>query len=236
MVRPENYEKAKKLVFGEKGSEKYAKYSGLISKIDNYNSRVGSRVDEVLLEAKASGVNVAVISKYGYQLDFYCGESEKISDRWISLGYASFGATTSEITTTLTDKYIKDRVDNGYGEYISPDKKVDASTCILPETTWFLKGVVHDNWSDGEYALALKFIASNGEMTVNTYKEYPRYLVCDVNTDKDVIFPMTEDNCDVDDFEIAPKPQTKTEILVARLKALFTWLTSLINLMVDKLF
>ena len=57
------------------------------------------------------------------------------------------GATTADYGKTLKRT----------GAHVSPDRIVDAATCLLPNNTWFFKGVAHVNfWYDSQ---ATKFLA-----------------------------------------------------------------------------
>lgn len=59
--------------------------------------------------------------------------------------FSSLGATVSKIGTAFSDEYIESRKALGYEKYISPDRQTDASTCVFPEYTWFLKNAIHDD-------------------------------------------------------------------------------------------
>lgn len=128
-VSPEDYESAKYYVFGEEGSEKRVKYAGLIEKLDNYDKEVRRRIPELIQKIKDGGANFGVISKYGFQIIPICASSDVVSDQFASVKRSSFGATTSSVYETLSDEYIAQRNAEGKGQYISPDKLIDASTC-----------------------------------------------------------------------------------------------------------
>ena len=80
-VSAEDYEDAKRCVFGEEGSEKRIKYEGLIAKRDNYDREVRQRVPELLQKIKDDGANFGVISKYGFQMIPITSTSDAISDQ-----------------------------------------------------------------------------------------------------------------------------------------------------------
>lgn len=85
----------------------------------------------------------------------------------------SFGATSSKVTEKLSDKYIAAQTEKGLGKYISPDKQVDASTCLFPETTWIIKNADHV-FPEAIHVLALNFIREDYD--VNTSAVYPQFL------------------------------------------------------------
>ena len=58
-------------------------------------------------------------------------------------------------------------------KYISPDKKIDASTCMYPDTTWFIKDLHHNYFAPIE---APSVEIMRYDMTVDNDK-YPQYMV-----------------------------------------------------------
>ena len=47
----------------------------------------------------------------------------------------SFGATTADLGKNLSADYLASVIEANK-KYVSPDEKIDASTCVLPDTTW----------------------------------------------------------------------------------------------------
>ena len=64
-----------------------------------------------------------------------------------------------------------------YGEtnLISPDNKIDASTCLFPFNTWFIKGLDHAQKNE-DYHKVLAAVAY-GDLDVYSDDEYPQYLM-----------------------------------------------------------
>ena len=195
----EDYPTAKKLVFGEEGSENYVKYKGLIEKLDRYDREVRQRIPEILLGAKAAGVNVGILAKYGYQMMPLIESCDELGDTLVTLKKASFGATCSKVYNTLSDEYIAERVEKGYGKYISPDKQVDASTCLFPDYTWIVKGVHHDTWAADDDQIIYNICTYDGQYTVNTDSYYPQFMI--YNDEDGYFYPMTEDNHNVTNWD-----------------------------------
>ena len=191
-VAPEDYDEAIHYVFGEEGSEKRTQYAGLIAKLDNYQEQVASRVSELLTGLHEDGVNLAVISKYGFQMFPICASGDLVADQYASVKRSSFGATTSTVYDTLPDDYIAARVAEGKGEYISPDRQVDASTCLFPEYTWFTKGARHGKWTSMENAILYTVVTASVQYTVGDL-DAARFMVYHLDTD--TMEPMTEENC-----------------------------------------
>lgn len=169
MVSPEYYEKARAFVFGGVEDE----YAGLLEKTDAYYE-MQKHINEKLRSLK-DDVRFAVIAKYGYQAFPLSADANEESDGYVSVGYASYGATTADFDKTLSDSYIRQAVKNGNGRYLSADCKIDASTALFPDTTWFTKDLYHTYFPDCVNDLCVAF-ANNDNMTVFTDPAYPQFL------------------------------------------------------------
>lgn len=234
MIPPAHLETALNNVFGEEGSEGRAAHAGLIRQIRAYNDQVALKQADAMRTLKDGGMNFAVVSKYGWPMNFYCGDSEKLGDMWVSVNYASFGATTGDIYHDLPDDYLARAAANDTDKYISPDKKVDASTCLFPDTTWFIKGCSHENYPVDAMNILLRFFDSNGTMTVFTDPASPQYLVALTDTfqdgDCDVV-PMTEENMNADRFDLQERPpedESKLHMVFRRLSKLLRFLGAIV--------
>ncbi len=187
MVASADFDDALAYMF--KGKE--AQYAGLIEKISAYHQNVQLRTEEILKECEADGVQIGAIAKYGYPAIPLSAEAEELSDGEALVKYLSFGATCATYAGTLSDAYIASR-DAGY---ISVDKKIDASTCLFPETTWFIGGVDHQSTPWEMNDICQRFFTSRSPMTVRTDAKYPQFLVG--RGDETPVVPLTEDNKDM---------------------------------------
>jgi hypothetical protein len=222
-VSPEDYEDAKYYVFGDEGSAKRVEYAGLIEKLDNYDREVRQRIPELIKSIKDGGANFGVISKYGYQVIPICESSDEISDQFASVKRSSFGATTSDVYETLSPEYIENRVAEGKGKYISPDKLIDASTCLYPDYTWFIKGSSHSNWTHYEMKILYDVATADRQLTVDDFP-YTQFMVYD--TASESLYPMTEENCNTENWDADPdiyKPVSFFDKLVVAIKAFVSW-------------
>ncbi len=208
-VSPEDYETAKDYVFGNEGSEKRVKYAGLIEKLDRYDREVRQRVPELIQKIKDDGANFGVISKYGFQIIPICAASDVVSDQFASVKRSSFGATTSNVYEPLTDEYINMRISEGKEKYISPDKHIDASTCIVPDSTWFIKGSSHSDWTTYEMQILYDVASADRQLTVDDFP-YSQFMVYDDETE--MLYPMTEENCNTEHWDADPDVYQPTSI------------------------
>ena len=141
-----------------------------------------------------------------------------------SVTRASFGATTSTIFDTLSDEYIAQRVAEGKGRYISPDKQIDASTCMFPDYTWFIKGATHVKRTEAEDDLLYTCLTADRQLTIDDF-EWTQFMVYDFSTQ--VMQPMTAENCHNEAFSTDKDDYTPSSFF-AKLKlywqALTRWL------------
>ena len=188
MVTEEDYEKAKEVIFY--GSEP-GEYAGLIEKIDNYHVNTRLKMDEKYLELSGKGMEFSNIAKYGRQIIPVSEDNDVISDGTCEITQSSMGVTYKGVVSVLDEEYIDRAKANRTDKYISPDKQLDASTCLFPDTTWFIKNIDHDYFPDSINGIIVEIINNDG-LTVFDNENYPQYLVFDEETDG--ISPMTEEN------------------------------------------
>ena len=188
MVSKEDYEDALAYVFNGKETE----YAGLIERIRNYHDNAGAISERLLREAAANGVHIGVITKYGYPAIPLFEESDQLSDGSSILHYTSFGATASKHSETLSDRYIADLAEKGLSGYLSPDKKIDASTCLFPDATWFIGGIDHEYFPASLDLFLEQFMRAEAPMTVRSVADRPQFLLFE----NDGLVPLTDENAD----------------------------------------
>lgn len=226
-VRAEDYEDALYYVFGPEGSEKRQQYAGLIEKIQAYHDQVTVKIPELMQSVKDAGGNVCIIAKYGWQMVPTGEGCDVVGDQIISVNYASLGATGSKVYGTLDDAYIAQRVKEGKGRYISPDLQIDASTCLFPDCTWFVKGPRHSHWTKLEDAILCTALSGDGQRTVEDLS-CTQFVVVDNDTEEWA--PMTAENCNTYHWDAETDPSAKLSFIdrvKAYFKSLRTWLNSL---------
>ncbi len=229
-VAPEDYQAALYYVFGPEGSEKRKEYAGLIEKLDHYDREVRQQLPSIY-ETIDKGGNLGIMSKYELQLVPITPSYEKVGDQYASVEYTSVGATTSSIYDTLSEEYIAQRVAEGKGKYISPDKKIDASTCSYPDYTWFVKGSSHSNWSFIENALLVEVITAKEQIKVDD-TIYTQFMVYDYDTN--TMSAMTEENCNKVYF-IADEEYDKPDNIFERLKVFAISVVKFLKTVISKI-
>ncbi|MBQ4208393.1 MAG: hypothetical protein II621_08820 [Clostridia bacterium] len=230
MVTADHYASTRDFIFGEPGSEKYEQYKGLIAKLDNYDAEVRQQIPTLLQQAKDDGHPIAITVYYGDQMPPILESADEQGDVWTTVRYASLGATAAKIGTTLTDDYIAERTAAGYGAYISPDKIIDASTAVFPDTTWFIKGAIHNDKGVKSYRLYAPTF--NRGATVQTVEGFPQFLVYDRTAL--TLSPMTEENMNTEKYDTTPKPTGRFDRLLAFFKHLLSWFKSLFTIIKNR--
>ncbi|MGN1444384.1 MAG: hypothetical protein ACI4XE_11110 [Acutalibacteraceae bacterium] len=217
-IATEDFDACLDFVFGKEGCETRTEYAGLIEKLNWYNDTVGSKIPQIIANCQNEGKNVAAVAKYGYQLYPFVQSTDELADGLVELKRASFGATTAKVNKTLSKEYIEERSALGFAGYISNDKQVDASTSLLKDTVWIIKGIEHNIWADSVDYL-IHDICQGTVTSVNDSPDYPQFMVYNDSADK--ILPMTDENCSVSNWD---EITTETPTLRSRLITLFKWL------------
>ncbi len=225
-VSKEDYRDALVYVFGENYSDPNHEYAGLIEKIENYNSVVRENFEDIIRSIGEGGANFGAIAKYGFQILPICESYDAVSDQFVSVKRASFGATTSTIYDTLSADYIANQGALGLGKYISPDKQIDASTCIYPDSTWFVKNSSHSEYTSYEKKILYDVSTADRQLTVDDFK-WSQFMVYDYDTD--TMAAMTEENCHTEQWEADEKEENLFSRLISFLKSFFKWLKELVG-------
>lgn len=173
MVPDEYYDDAVEFFF-EGVEDEYAVALAEIAEIREFVFSTEGIIDSI-----NDDVNVSFVSHYGNtQLPIY-SKSYLHGDGVLESARTSCGATFANYGATLTDEELAGVA----AEYISPDKVVNASTALYPESTWIIKGAKHVGCKDGsdhtEFAIWL--LAQEEQPTVYTNAAYPRFMNCDAN-------------------------------------------------------
>ncbi|MGN1418112.1 MAG: hypothetical protein ACI4W6_02155, partial [Acutalibacteraceae bacterium] len=116
---------------------------------------------------------MGVISGYGYSAVPITPSWDVVGDGVVDTKSTSFGATVAPYGKTLDSEYLE----NADPKYISPEKSVDASTCLFPDKTWFVRDLKHSSGHDslGKLFAAILY-SEDEEITVSSLEEYPQFL------------------------------------------------------------
>ncbi len=171
MVPDDMLDDATAYVFDDVYTNAGVDYSGLKEKVDNYNNLVRKDKTQTLLDIDKK-INLYVIARYGYTGIPITETWDVMSDGIVDTRYNSFGATTAKYDGKLNVSA---------SEYVNPDKNIDASTCLFPEQTWFIKNLRHSEQPSCLGMMIEKLLYHKGQATVDTFNQYPRFMVYDID-------------------------------------------------------
>lgn len=181
----EYVDEAVEFCYGTK--ELKAEYAGTIEKIYDYK-QVQENAYETMKSVKASGIDIMVVSKYNLPNLPFSEDGLEQSDALAETYRTSFGSTSPEFGKTFSEEYINNMSQQDK-RFLSPDLKIDASTCLFPEKTWFIKNSTHGLFPHSVDYLMDAFLC-NDDFTVFSSEEYPQFMQLDKNEDR--IYPVTE--------------------------------------------
>ena len=187
LIPAEDYEAGKDFLFGD------AIDANLEAKIDAYNE-IQTNAKSIIEDAMDDGMNFGIVVGYNCQMIPISDEYEQ-SDTIIDVKYASGGATCSKYLQAFDDwtNIYSQKVKCGHN-HVSWDYKIDASTCMFPEQTWFYKNLQHSayNVDEGTTDVIVWLLSAEEQMTVNSDKEnYPQFSL--YNTYKRKVTPIAMD-------------------------------------------
>ncbi|MBO5935493.1 MAG: hypothetical protein J6Q94_08395 [Clostridia bacterium] len=147
----------------------------------------------MLQYVKEEGVNISVVSAWDLQI-MPLGKNYSVqSDGIIDTAYSSFGATCVDLNDVGEATKVTQMYEDGH-KHVSTTydmltpwyayggicKYIDASTCALPENTWFIKNMKHGtfNWESNSIEFLIWLITAESERTVwqdAAYKQFMTY-------------------------------------------------------------
>lgn len=174
LIALEDYEDAKAYLLDPRTD------ANLIARVDNYHYNVQAKLPELLEEAMENGVKVNVVSHYNMQGVPITPSYNEQNDNVIDTKYTSGYAVCAYLDETLPADYkqqntvCKDATHN----HISADRIIDASTCLLPEQTWFLKNQKHVGYMYHTELMDFILMLCLGDIqyTVDNTQQYSQFM------------------------------------------------------------
>jgi len=163
------YEEAKELL-GDDTPE----WKAFFDKMDLYHYEVKVRADEIIQQAAKE---IKVLIACGYNLPaFPLGESDDVlnTDAFVEISLASFGAIAAPYGKTLSDEEIVNDCGHEGHNHLSPDRQIDASTCALPEQTWFFRDLMHQ--METSFNGLYEWFLTAENPTVFSNQMYPQFM------------------------------------------------------------
>ena len=172
-VRDDRYAEAKRAMLPQDASEAF------VQRIDAYHNDVQVRREEILRRAQDSGVQIVVFSHYNNGCVPVTSSAMAHGDNLIETVCSSGGATVADYGSRLPAGYTQHGCNTH--NHLSADGVIDASTCMFPDSTWFIKNMAHVGCKkDSAYAEMLRwFFAQQTQPTVFSDARYPQFLQTD---------------------------------------------------------
>lgn len=129
------------------------------------------------------GVQVFNVAEYDIEM-YGVGESYNVqnADGIIQLDSTSMGAYAANVGETLPEGYVQQNTSPNCSDpthnHISPDNVVDASTALLPDTTFYFEGQKHEQTALNKdiLNLALRLLEDDSIQDVYSNPDYPQWF------------------------------------------------------------
>ena len=219
MVPDEDVDAAMHYVFDELCADQDR--SVLRAKVEAYNEKIRPYKTETL-KALNESANVYVLVRTGFSSLPLMPSGSNLSDGTVDTKYSSFGATTADFGKMLPADVIASRDP----AYISPEKDIDASTCLFPEQTWFLRGAKHSPSYPAIGAFVTQLLNEPTQQTVNTVEGFPRFLATESTTS-----PLHPDTSTAPDAPVSGI--RKAQNIIERLRTVWAQLRKLLDMLLQ---
>lgn len=161
--------------------------------IDKYHD-IQVNAENIINNVQEQGVRFGIVCGYNRQMIPINSEYRQ-SDEVIDVEYMSGGANCALYLQAHDDwgQVYNQKIKDGHN-HISWDYKIDASTCMFPEQTWFIKNMSHSDYNveRGTLDTVIWLLNANKQYTVQTDKEnHPQFSL--YNTYKRKTTPIAVD-------------------------------------------
>lgn len=147
----------------------------LLEKSDRFHREIYPSMAQRLQACVDAGINVYIVAGMGNKDIVGRGEA---GDAIISAS-SSTGAVCAPFGKRFANGYetLKTVCSDKSHNHLSPSMEVDASTCYLPEYTWFVDGFYHGMTVKSDYntELITRLMFTDDRIDIYTYKEFPQF-------------------------------------------------------------
>ena len=169
-------------IYGEDYASADQPYAEHIARVTDFHYNIKLKANEIIGATKQNNpdVHMAVVCKYGTAAIPVSKDETVLTDGVVSLELSSFGATCADYGASFPEDYEQAKYQQT--NMISPDRQIDASTCLFPYNTWFIRGLFHSDQPEDYHFKVLTAIAY-GDLDIGTDPEFPQYLIYDKDAD-----------------------------------------------------
>lgn len=144
-------------------------YKGLKARTDRFYA-AQKRLPEIIEERRRNGVQFYICAGYGCRMMALSAADNISSDLILNVSSASLGAVSADRGEKLPSGALNEN------SVLSPDGSLDASTCLLKDTTWFFKDVTHRQMSHEKRAGEIIVRAFTDPDFAGVCEEFPRFM------------------------------------------------------------
>ena len=172
---PDAYYEEAKAIWLEDNDE----LAGILEDVE-YFMNARANFEENLFELRDTGCEIFNLACYDVNLFPLCKEYKtKNADRVIHAESPAMGATFANLGETLGEDYeaVGTYCSDPTHNHLSPDGVVDATTGLLPCTTWYFKAQAHEQLPENDVALtlAIRVMADNNMKDVYSNPAFPQF-------------------------------------------------------------
>lgn len=197
-------------------------YAEIMAEVDEF-MEARSHFEENLFALRDTGCQLCDVVCYDVPLFPICKDYKTTNaDRVIHAASTSIGATFADLGTTLGEGYeaAGTYCDDPTHNHLSPDGVVDATTGLLPCTTWYFKGQAHELLPHNDVALKLSIRLMTDNNMVDVYSNpvaYPQFNSYRLNN---VINQYREAWSEFDKSKLPAEDIANVEAALAKIAAL----------------
>lgn len=196
-------------------------YAELAAQVDKF-MEARANFEDNLFALMETGTPVYDVVCYDVPLFPLCKDYKTTNaDRVIHAASTSMGATFANLGETLGEGYkaAGTHCSNPKHNHLSPDGVVDATTGLLPCTTWYFKGQAHELLPLNDVALKLSIRAMVDDNMVDVYSNpaYPQFNTGRLTGNTSTYIAEWEE---ADKRFIPAKKEAAVEAAIAEVKAL----------------
>ena len=149
----------------------------IIEKADKMHFECMPNMSEGLKKAQAAGVNIGILANYGSHI----GTGKEVDSDFIIDTVNTSGATPATFGERFPEGYkqLNTTCTDPTHNHVSPTRTLDASTCYLPENTWFNYEQYHTQtwWDTYTRALLLELVLTDNIKDVHSDPRFPQFEI-----------------------------------------------------------
>ena len=141
-----------------------------LSRVEHFNNEIRTR-RVARLQVVNDNCNLYVVARYGYAGVPLGDIWQANSDGVLNTESESFGATCRTYSFFEPPEAAL--------QLIAPNGAIDASTCLFPQQTWFVRNYKHTQKDPAMDAFTATLLTADDQLTVEGLSDYPQFLFFD---------------------------------------------------------